>query len=175
MCQRAAGPIGLFIQKKINTPPRAAQPVFYLRSILHGAVSPPLPYRSRSFASTTVPRLSLAVVALHLCRRSFVDCCFFVVVVSAVVAPPPPTIRRVSSTAVVLQTVAPPTQPPHPASCQPSSLSAFAAAHLLIVVFCHCSQHRCSPSATDRPPRPVSHRRPPPHPPSSSTSSYRCP
>jgi hypothetical protein len=120
----------------MNTPPRAAHPVFYLCSILHGAVSPPLPYNSCSSASTTAPRLLPAIVILRLCCRSFVHCRFFIVVVSAIVAPPPPTVRRVSSAAVVLQTVAPPTQPLRPASCQPSSLSAFAAAHLLIVVFC---------------------------------------
>ncbi len=89
---------------------------------------------------------------------------FVVVVVSAIVAPPPPTNRRVSSATVVLQTVAPPTQPPRPASCQPTLLSAFAAAHLLIVVFCHCHQRRCSPFAADRPPRLFSRRCPPPHP-----------
>jgi hypothetical protein len=54
-------------------------------------------------------------------------------------------------------------------------LSTFAAAHLLIVVFCHCRQCRCSPSAADCPPHLFSHHRPPPHPPSSSTSSYCCP
>ncbi len=148
----------------MSSPPRAAQPVFYLRSILHGAVSPPLPYNSCSSTSTTAPRLLPAVVVLPLCRRSFIDCRFVVVVISAVVAPLPPTIRRVSSAAIVLQTVTPPTQPPHPASLQPSSLSAFAAAHLLIVVFCHCRQRHCSPSAANRPPRLFSPRRPPPHP-----------
>jgi hypothetical protein len=159
----------------MNTPPRAAQPVFYLRSILHGTVSPPPPYNSRSSATTTAPRLSPAVVVLRLCRCLFVDCHFVVVVVSTIVAPPPPTIRRISSATVILQTVAAPTQLPRPASCQPSSLSAFAAAHLLIVVFCHCRQRRCSPSAADRPPRLFSRHRPPPHPPLSSTSSYHCP
>jgi hypothetical protein len=148
----------------MNTPPHAAQPVFYLRSILHGAVSPPPPYNSCSSASTTAPRLSPAVIVLRLCRCLFVDCHLFAVVVSAVVAPPPPTVHRVSSAAVVLQTVAPPTQPPRPASRQPLSLSAFATAHLLIIVFCHCRQRRCSPSAADRPPRLFSRRGPPPHP-----------
>ncbi len=100
---------------------------------------------------------------------------FAVVVVSTVVAPPPPTIRRVSSAAVILQTVASPTQPPRPASCQPSLLSAFAVVHLLIVVFCHCCQRRCSPSAANCPPRLFTCRCPPPHLPLSSTSSYRCP
>jgi hypothetical protein len=142
------------------TLPCAAQPVFYLRSILHGAVFPPPPYNSCSSTSTTAPRLSPAVVVLRLCRCLFVDCRLFVVVVSTVVAPPPPTVRRVSSAAVVLQTVDPPTQPLRPASPQPLSLSAFASAHLLIVVFCHCCRHRCSPSTADRP-----------QPPSSSTSS----
>ena len=160
----------------MNTPPRAAQPVFYLRSILHGAVSPPPPCNSRFSVSTTAPRLLPAVIVLRLCRRSlFVDCCFFVVVVSAVVAPPPPTVRRISSAAVVLQTVPHPTQPPCPASCQPSSLSAFAAAHLVIVVFSHCCQRHCSPSAADCPLHLFSHRHPPPHPLLSSTSSYHCP
>ncbi len=147
-------------KKEMNTLPCAAPPVFYLRSNLHGAVSPPPPYNSRSSASTTAPRLSPAVVVLRLCRRSFVDCCFFVI------------IRRISSAAVFLQTAAPPTQPPRPSSRQPSLLSAFAAAHLLIVVFCHCCQRHCSPSTTNPPPRLFSRRRPPPHPPSSSTSSY---
>ena len=148
----------------MNTQPRAAQPVFYLRSILHGAVSPLPPHNSCSSASTTAPRLWPAIVVLRLCRRSFVDCHFFFVIVSAVIAPLPPTIRRFSSAAIVLQTVAPPTQPLHPTSSQPSSLSAFAAAQLLIVVFCHCRQRCCS------------HRHcPPPHLPLSSTSSYHCP
>jgi hypothetical protein len=124
----------------MNTPPRATLPNFYLRSILHGAVSPPPPYNICSSTSTTTPRLLPAAVVLCLFRRSFIDCCFFVIV------------HRVSSAVIVLQTVAPPTQPPRPASCQPLSLSAFAAAHLLIVVFCHCRQCRCSPSATNRPP-----------------------
>ncbi len=159
----------------MNTPPCAAQPVFYLRSILHGAVSPPPPYNSCSSASTTAPRLLPAVVVLRLCRCLFVDCHLFVVVVSAIVAPPPLTICRVSSAAIVLQTVAPPTQPPRPASPQPSLLSAFAAAHLLIVVFCHCCRCRCSPSAADCPLRLFSRRCPPLHPPLSSTSSYHHP
>ncbi len=159
----------------MNNPPRATQPVFYLHSILHGAVSPPPPYNSCSSTSTTAPRLLPAIVILRLCRRSFVDCCFFVVIVSAVVAPLSPTICSVSSAVVTLQTVAPPTQPPRPASCQLSLLSAFAAAHLLIVVFCHCHQRRCSPSATNRPPHLFSCRCPPPHPPSSFTSSYHPP
>ncbi len=148
----------------MNTLPRAAQPVFYLRSILNGTVSPLPPYNSCSSASTTAPRLSTAIVVLHLCCRSCADCHFFVVVVSAVVAPLPPTIHCVSSTAVILQTVAPPTQPSCPASRQPSSLSTFAPAHLLIVVFCHCRQRRCSPSAADHPPHLFSRRHPPPHP-----------
>jgi hypothetical protein len=160
----------------MNTPPRAAQPVFYLRSILHGSFSPLPPYNSCSFASTTVPRLLPAIVVLCLCRRSFVDCCFFLglffIVISVVVAPPPLTVRRISSAAVILQTVAPPTQPQRPTSRQPLLLSAFAASHLLIVVFCHCHQHCCSPSAVNRPPHLFSRRRPLPHPPSSSTSSY---
>jgi hypothetical protein len=159
----------------MNTLPCAAQPVFYLHSILHGAVSPPPPYNSCSSASTTMPRLSPAAVSLCLCRRLFVDCHFFVVVISAVVALPPPTVCRVSSAALVLQTVAPPTQPLPPASCQPSLLSAFAAAHLLIVVFCHCCQRCCSPLAANRPQCLFSHHHPLPHPPLSSTSSYRHP
>jgi hypothetical protein len=68
--------IEVFIPKKMNTPPCAAQPVFYLCSILHGAVSPPPPYNSCSSASTTAPRLSPAVVVLCLCRHLFVDCRF---------------------------------------------------------------------------------------------------
>jgi hypothetical protein len=147
-------------KKKINTPPRTALPVFYLHSILHGTVSPLPPYKSCSSASTTAPCLLPAIVVLCLCRRSFVDCCFFVLVLC------------MSSVAVFLQTVAPPTQPSCPASCQPSLLYAFAAAHLLIVVFCHCCQHHCSLSATGRPPCLFSHRCPPPHLPPSSTSSY---
>jgi hypothetical protein len=119
----------------MNTPPRTAQPVFYLRFILHGTVSPPPLYNSCSSASTIAPCLSPAIVVLCLCHRSFVDCCFVVVVVSAVVASLPPTVHRVSSAAIVLQPVTPPAQPLCPASCQPSSLSAFATAHLLIVVF----------------------------------------
>ncbi len=73
-------------------------------------------------------------------------------VVSAVVAPLPLTVHRVSSVAVVLQTVTPPTQPPRPASCQPSSLSAFVTAHLLIVVFVIVL------SAVVAPPPPTVHR-----------------
>ncbi len=108
-----------FIKKKMNTPPHTAQPVFYLHSILHGAVSPLPPYNSHSSASTTAPRLSPAIVVLRLCRRSFVDCHFFVVVISTIVASPPPTVHRISSAAVILQTVTPTTQSPCPASCQP--------------------------------------------------------
>jgi hypothetical protein len=148
----------------MNTPPRAAQPVFYFCSILHGAVSPLPLYSSFSSTSTTAPHLLPAIVILRLCRRPFVDCHFFFGVVSAIVAPQPPTVRRVSLATVVLQTVAPPTQPLRPASHQPLSLSAFAAAHLLIVVFCHCCQHRCSPSAADHPQRLFSRLHPPPHP-----------
>jgi hypothetical protein len=47
-------------RKKMNTLPRAVPPVLYLRSILHGAVSPPPPYNSRSSASTTAPSASAA-------------------------------------------------------------------------------------------------------------------
>ncbi len=148
----------------MNTPPCAAQPVFFLRSILHGAISPPPPYNSCSSASTTAPRFSPAIVVLRLCCRSFVDCCFVVVVVIAIVAPLPPTVCHVSLATVVLQTVAPPTQPPCPTSCQPLLLSAFAAAPLLIVVICYCHQRHCSPSAANRPPRLFSCRCPPPHP-----------
>ncbi len=156
----------------MNTPPCAAQPFFYLCSILHGAVSPPPLYNSCSSASTTAPHLLPAVVVLRLCRRSFVDCCYFVVVVSAVVAPLPRTLHRVSSATVILQTIALLTQPPHPASYQPSLLSAFATAHLLIVVFCHYCQRRCSLSTANHPPRLFSRHCLPPHPPSFSTLSY---
>ena len=99
----------------------------------------------------------------------------FCVVVATIVAPLPLTIRHVSSATVFLQTVAPSPPPPHPASRQPSLSSAFDAAHLLIVVFCNCRQHRCSPSTTDRPPCLFSRHCPPPHPPSSATSFYRRP
>jgi hypothetical protein len=75
-----------FTPKKKNTPPRAAQPVFYLRSILHGAVSPPPPYNSRSSASTTAPPLLPAIVVLCLCRRLFVDC-HFLLLLSAPLLP----------------------------------------------------------------------------------------
>ncbi len=145
-------------------------------SSLHDLTTKPLPpHNSRSSASTTMPRLSPAVVVLRLCHRSFVDCYFFVIVISAVVAPLPPNICRVSSAAIVLQTVAPSHPPPRPASCQLPSSSAFAAAHLLIVVFCNCRQRHCSLSTTNPPPHLFSSRCPPPHPPLSATSSYCCP
>ena len=71
-------------------------------------------------------------------------------------SPPPPPPLLAASTLPLLAT-----QPPRPASRQPPSLSAFAAAHLLIVVFCHCRQRRCSSSAADRPARLFRPRRPP--------------
>ncbi len=100
-------------ENKVNTPPLAALPFFYLRSILHGAVSPLPLYNSLSFASTTAPRLLLAVIILHLCRRirppplppHICWLLFFVVVVSVIVAPLPQTIHCVSSAAVVLHLI----------------------------------------------------------------------
>jgi hypothetical protein len=138
-------------RKKLNTPPHTSPPVFYFCSILHGAVSLLLLYNSCSSASTTVPCLLPVVVVHCLCSHSFVDCCFFVIAC------------RISSAVIVLQTVTPPAQPPHPNSRQPSLLSAFAALHLLIVVFCHCRQRRCSLSATNCPPLLFSRHYPPPH------------
>jgi hypothetical protein len=67
--------------------------------------------------------------------------------------------------------VTPPPPSPCPASCQPSSSFASAVAHLLIVVFCHCCQRHCCPSAINRsclsdaqPLHLFSCRCPPPHP-----------
>jgi hypothetical protein len=73
----------------MNTPPARPSST----SILHDHIVKPLPpHNSCSLSTTTAPFILPAIVILHLCRRSFVDCCFFVIVVSAVVAPRPPTV-----------------------------------------------------------------------------------
>ena len=155
----------------MNTPP--ARPP---RSSLHDLTTKPPPlYNSCSSASTTMLRLLPAVIVLRFCCRSFVDCGFCNhqrhCAPSTTNRPPCLFSRRCPPPLCHC----PPPPPPRPTSCQPSSSSAFAAAHLLNVVFCNCRQCRCGPFATSRPPCLFSRRRPPPHPSLSTTSSYRRP